>query len=75
MKMIVQDSIQSRYIDHLIKMQSPVSIFLKNSIRLKGKLVAKGNNIIFLKNEFGMIQMVYTHNVTTVAQDIPFAQF
>lgn len=74
MQMILVDSIQNTYLDNLIKTQSLVSIFLKNSIRLKGYLVAHNEEAVFLKLE-KITQLIYKHKISTVAPEISFSTF
>ncbi len=69
--MISESSLQQTFIDDLIKTQSLVSVFLKNSIRLKGHLVAHSEEAVFLKGE-NITQLVYKHRISTICPEVSF---
>ncbi len=74
MQMISENSLQQTFIDDLIKTQSLVSVFLKNSIRLKGYLIAHNEEAVFLKLE-NIMQLVYKHKISTIAPEMFFSKF
>ena len=59
-------NIEETFLSELVKNQAAVSVYLKNSIRLKGWLIGADENVLFLKDKNG-IQMIYKNLVSTVA--------
>jgi len=57
-------SLSESFINQLIKNKTPVSVFLRNGIKLTGVLVAFDEECLFLQNV--LLQMVYKHAVTTI---------
>ncbi len=62
--------IQNQYIKDLIHIKIPVSVYLKNSICLKGYLIAQDDKCIFLKSEG--TQMIYKHRISTIEPQTSF---
>lgn len=56
--------IEKSFVSDLIDNQKPVSVFLKNGIKLTGIIVGIDESCIFLKNM--ITQMVYKHAVSTI---------
>ena len=69
--MISESSSETTTIDHLIKTQSLVSVFLVNSIRLKGYLIAHNEEAIFLKLA-DITQLIYKHKISTITPEMTF---
>ena len=55
----------NKFLTDLINNQKPVSVYLKNGVRLKGYLTSVDQGIIFLKDQNG-IQMIYKNLISTV---------
>lgn len=72
--MIAIDILQKTYIDNLTKTQSLVSVFLINSISLKGYLMAYNEETIFLKLE-RITQLIYKYKISTICPEISFSRF
>lgn len=69
--MITDDlSIESKYIKDLISIKAPVSVYLKNSTRLRGYLIAQDDKCIYLKAEG--TQMIYKHRISTIEPQTSF---
>ena len=66
-------SLEHNYIDNLIKNQSLVSIYLKNSIRLKGYILAQDEESFLLRQ--GATQMVYKHKISTISPEMLFSRW
>ena len=62
--MFLSNACQERFLSTLVKNQSTVSIFLKNGIRLTGKISGVGRDVIFLNNP--STQMIYKRRVSTI---------
>jgi host factor-I protein len=52
------------FINKLIAAKTPVSVFMRNGIKLTGILVAADEEVLYLKNT--ITQMVYKHAVSTI---------
>ena len=57
-------SLQTQFIELLLKQQMNVSIFLVNGIKLQGQIESFDQFVILLKNTVS--QMVYKHAISTV---------
>ncbi len=57
-------SIEHNFVIDLIESQKPVSVFLRNGIKLTGILTGIDENCLYLKNM--ITQMVYKHAVSTI---------
>lgn len=55
---------QERFISDLIANQSPVSIYLKNGIKLTGKIIGVTKDVIFINQP--VPQMIYKKQVSTI---------
>jgi RNA chaperone Hfq len=67
------DSLQDIFINELIKNQKLASIFLKNSIRLKGYLIGHDEDAIFLRQ--GATQMIYKQCISTICPETVFETY
>lgn len=61
--------IQNKYIQAIIKEKSSVYIFLKNGIKLSGKIMGETDEVIFLSSP--ALQMVYKSSISTVVFNSP----
>jgi len=59
-----EPALEHDFINKLIQDKTPVSVFLKNGIKLTGIIVGVDQETIYLKNI--LVQMVYKHAVSTV---------
>jgi RNA chaperone Hfq len=66
-------SLESQYIDNLIKKQSSVSVYLKNSIRLKGYILAQDEESILLRQ--GATQLIFKAKISTISPDLVFSSW
>ena len=57
-------TLEEKYFDALIKQKTPVSIFLRNGIKLTGIVIDTTETSIYLKNV--VVQLVYKHAVNTI---------
>jgi len=57
-------SLQSPFLNILMKEKIPISIYLVNGIQLQGKVDAFDQFVILLKNNVS--QMVYKHAISTI---------
>jgi RNA chaperone Hfq len=76
MQMVSEDFINSleyNYIDNLIKNQSLVSVYLKNSIRLKGYILAQDEESILLRQ--GATQLIFKAKISTVLPEMVFSSW
>jgi len=64
MTMHLSTEYQERFISDLIANQSPVSIYLKNGIKLTGRITAVTKDVIFLNQP--VPQMIYKRQVSTI---------
>ena len=55
---------EENFINKLIAAKTPVSVFMRNGIKLTGILVAADEEVLYLKNTIN--QMVYNHAVSTI---------
>ncbi|MDX2165021.1 MAG: RNA chaperone Hfq [Gammaproteobacteria bacterium] len=55
---------EENFINKLIAAKTPVSVFMRNGIKLTGILVAADEEVLYLKNT--ITQMVYKHAVSTI---------
>ena len=68
--MVFDASIQDKFIDDLITINIPVSVYLKNNIRLRGHLVSHDGMSVFLKAV--VTQMIYKHLISTIEPETSF---
>ncbi len=66
-------TLENKFIDDLIKNQSLVSVFLKNSIRLRGHLIGNDESCVFLKEK--QVQLIYKHKISTICPEFSFEKF
>ncbi len=59
-----EPALEQDFINKLIQDKTPVSVFLKNGIKLTGIIIGVDQETIYLKNI--LVQMVYKHAVSTV---------
>lgn len=59
-----QPALEQDFIGKLIQDKTPVSVFLKNGIKLTGIIIGVDQETIYLKNI--LVQMVYKHAISTV---------
>jgi host factor-I protein len=62
--MIAESNLQNKYFEELISNKTPVSVFLKNGIKLSGFFVATDCSVVFLKNLD--TQMIFKSAISTV---------
>jgi host factor-I protein len=62
--MASEPALEQDFINKLIQDKTPVSVFLKNGIKLTGIIIGVDQETIYLKNI--LVQMVYKHAVSTV---------
>ncbi len=62
--MYISKDCQEKFLAQLIKNQSTVSIYLKNGIKLTGKIIGATKDIIFLNDP--VPQMIYKNRVSTI---------
>jgi RNA chaperone Hfq len=67
------ESLQDLFINDLINNQRVVSVYLKNSIRLKGRLISHNEEVIFLRQ--GSTQMVYKKIISTISPETVFETY
>ncbi len=61
------DTLQDIFIEYLITNQTYTSIYLKNSIRLKGCLLENDESCVFLRYKIkGQTQIIYKHEISTI---------
>jgi RNA chaperone Hfq len=63
--MKMQDAIEETFISELINAKTPVRIYLKNGICLKGIIVGSDKSVLFLQHD--SFQMVFKHRISTIA--------
>jgi RNA chaperone Hfq len=66
-------SLEKIYIDNLITSKLSASIYLKNSIRLKGHLIFQDDECVFLKA--AETQMIYKAKISTICPEFSFERF
>ncbi len=62
--MYISMDCQSRFLKQLIENQSYVSIYLKNGVRLTGKIIGLTDDIVFLNTP--VPQLVYKKQINTI---------
>ncbi len=67
------NSLENNYIDDLITHQAFSSVYLKNGIRLKGRLISQDETCVFLKD--GYTQMIYKYRISTITPERSFTRF
>ena len=67
------DTLQYLFIDNLILNKSFVSIYLKNSIRLKGHIIYHDKESLILRDR-GM-QMIYKKAISAICPEIQFETY
>ena len=72
--MILLGSLQDTFMNDIIKTQPLVSVFLKNSIRLRGYLVAHSEEAVFLKRE-NITQAVHKDKISAISPEMSFSSF
>jgi host factor-I protein len=70
MQMELSNALQDIFINDLIKNKAFVSVYLKNSIRLKGNLIYHNDKSVILRN--GGIQMIFKAVISTISPEIMF---
>ena len=71
--MILEESIEDLFINNIITTQALVSVYLKNSIRLKGYLISNNETAVILKH--GATQMIYKNCISSISPEIVFSTF
>ncbi len=71
--MSLTQSIEKKYIDNLITSKFPVSVYLKNSIRLKGHLILQDEECVFLKA--AETQIIFKSKISTICAEFSFEKF
>jgi RNA chaperone Hfq len=66
-------SLKDSYIDDLIQHQAFSSIYLKNGIRLKGRLIGHDETCVFLKA--AETQTIYKNRISTITPERSFSRF
>jgi host factor-I protein len=56
--------LQNQYLDNIIKNRSPVFIYLKNGIRLRGHIIGHDEEIILLREH--ITQIIYKNRINSV---------
>ncbi len=64
--MEIQSRIEEQFLKPLIDNQVQVAIFLKNGIKLTGKIIAVTNENIFLGEP--IVQMIYKKYISTIVE-------
>jgi host factor-I protein len=59
-----ESTLEQNFVNKLIQDKTPVSVFLKNGIKLTGIIIGADQDTLYLKNM--IVQMVYKHAVSTV---------
>ena len=62
--MYISKDCQEKFIAGLIENQSIVSVYLKNGVKLTGKIIAATDDVIFLNGP--VPQMIYKQRVSTI---------
>jgi RNA chaperone Hfq len=57
-------TIETRFLTSLIESKTPVAVYLKNGIKLKGQLLGFDRNSLFLQDSKN-IQMILVNSVST----------
>ncbi len=63
-------SIEDKYINDLITLKTPVSVYLKNNIPLRGYLTSHNDICVFLKAS--ETQMIYKYRISTIEPETSF---
>ena len=70
----VTDSLENICINHFIKTQQKVSVYLKHGIRLKNCLIiANTEEALIIKSDIP--QIIYKKNVSTIQPEMKFIQY
>jgi RNA chaperone Hfq len=64
-------NIESIFLPELISHKTPVSIYLRHGIRLRGKLVGQDEKALFLEDTSG-VQMILKSAVSTITPDLVY---
>jgi host factor-I protein len=64
-------NIESTFLLELIRNKTPVSIYLRHGIRLRGNLVGQDEKTLFLEDTHG-VQMILKNAVSTITPDLVF---
>jgi host factor-I protein len=64
-------NIESSFLPELIRNKTPVSIYLRHGIRLRGKLVGQDEKALFLEDSSG-VQMILKNAVSTITPDLVY---
>ena len=66
-------TLEDHYIDDLIQHKAFSSIYLKNGIRLKGRLIGHDEMCIFLKA--AETQIIHKNRIITITPETSFSRF
>ena len=74
MQMVIEENavnfVQQKFIDNLITTQSLVSVYLKNSIRLKGHIIAHDMECVFLRD--AGVQLIRKDKISAILPEAIF---
>ncbi|SDC04833.1 host factor-I protein [Melghirimyces thermohalophilus] len=64
-------NIQDRFLDHLRKQQTPVTVFLTNGVQIRGAIEGHDQYTIYLNTKSGPPRMLYKQFVSTIVPSKP----
>ena len=67
-------NVQDKFLNHIRKQKTPVTIFLVNGVKLQG-IVTWFDNFSMLLRRDGHTQLVYKHAISTVMPSMPIQLF
>ncbi len=68
------DKSQDKFLNHVRKTRSPVTVFLVNGVKLQGVISWFDNFCVLLRRD-GHVQLVYKHAISTVMPSQPIQLF
>ncbi len=67
-------NLQDKFLNHVRKTRSPVTVFLVNGVKLQGVISWFDNFCVLLRRD-GHVQLVYKHAISTVMPSQPIQLF
>jgi len=67
-------NLQDKFLNHVRKSKSPVTVFLVNGVKLQGVISWFDNFCVLLRRD-GHVQLVYKHAISTVMPSQPIQLF
>ena len=67
-------NVQDKFLNHIRKQKTPVTIFLVNGVKLQGIVTWFDNFSVLLRRD-GHTQLVYKHAISTVMPSMPIQLF